>query len=106
MSVAKVGWYQTAEGILQSNADISDPACVNLNILSTNKRTSLFSLSLKCSAIVSHVNATLALGPGASFICPNTIAVLSITHESFISWYKSFHSLVLSQTQATTEYHP
>jgi hypothetical protein len=34
------------------------------------------------------------------------MAVLSITHESFISWYKSFHSLVLSQTQATTEYHP
>jgi hypothetical protein len=85
MSVAKVGWYQTALGILQSNAEISDQACVNLNILSTNNKTSLFSLSLKCSAIVNPVNATLALGPGASFICPNTMAVLSITQESFIS---------------------
>jgi len=104
ISVAKVGWYQTADGILQSNAEISLQAWVNLNILSINKSTSLFSLSLKCSAIVKPVRATLALGHGASFICPNTIAVLSITQLSFISWYKSFHSLVLSQTQATTEY--
>jgi hypothetical protein len=34
------------------------------------------------------------------------MAVLSITQESLISWKRSFHSLVLSQTQATTEYHP
>jgi len=54
-------------------------------MLSTNNNTSFFSLSLKCSAIVSQVKATLALGPGASFICQNTIAVLSITQLSFIS---------------------
>ena len=106
ISVASVGWYHTAEGILQRSADISEPACVNLKILSTKSSTSFFSLSLKCSAIVRPVSATLALGPGASFICPNTIAVLSITPDSFISWYRSFHSLVLSPTQATTEYHP
>jgi hypothetical protein len=60
-------------------------------------------LSLKYSAIVNHVKATLALGPGVSFICQYTIAVLFNTQDSFISLYKSFPSLVLSQTQATTE---
>ena len=86
MSVASVGWYQTADGIRPRSAEISDQACVNLKILSTKSSTSLFSISLKYSAIVSQVNATLALGPGASFIWPKTMAVLSITQLSFISW--------------------
>jgi hypothetical protein len=85
ISLANVGWYHTAAGILHINADTSAPACVNLNILSINKSTSFFSSSLKYSAIVSHVSATLALGHGISFICPKTIAVLSITHDSSIS---------------------
>gem|GEM_PF-1168830 len=106
ISVASVGWYHTAEGIRPSSADISDHACVKRNILSMNNNTSLFSTSRKYSAIVSQVSATLARGPGDSFICPYTIAVLSITHDSFISWYRSFHSLVLSHTPATTEYQP
>jgi len=71
--------------------------------LSINNKTSLHSSSLKYSAIVSAVNATLALGPGGSFICQYTIAVLSITHDSDISKYKSLPSLVLSPTHATTE---
>jgi len=68
ISVAKVGWYHTAEGIRPRSADTSDQACVKRNILSINKSTSLFSTSRKYSAIVSQVKATLALGPGASFI--------------------------------------
>jgi hypothetical protein len=53
-----------------NNAETSDHACVNLNILSINTNTSFHSTSLKYSAIVKPVNATLALGPGGSFICP------------------------------------
>ncbi len=30
MSVARVGWYPTAEGMRPNRADTSDPACVNL----------------------------------------------------------------------------
>jgi len=70
ISVAKVGWYHTAEGVLPKSADTSEPACVNLNILSTKSNTSFHSSSLKYSAIVSQVRATLDLGPGDSFICP------------------------------------
>jgi len=105
ISLASVGWYHTAAGILHINADTSAPACVNLNILSINNNTSLFSSSLKYSAIVRPVRATLDLGHGISFICPNTIAVLSITPDSSISWYRSFHSLVLSQTPQNTDNH-
>ena len=65
--------------------------------------TSLPSTSLKYSAIVSQLKATLDLGPGVSFICPYTIAVLDRTPESFISLYKSFPSLVLSHTPQTTD---
>ena len=36
MSVAKVGWYPTAD-ILPNRAETSEPACVNLKILSTKK---------------------------------------------------------------------
>ena len=32
MSVARVGWYPTADGIRPSKADTSEPACVNLQI--------------------------------------------------------------------------
>ena len=85
ISVASVGWYPTADGVRPRSAETSDPAWVNLNMLSTNNNTSWFSSSLKCSAIVSPVNATLILAPGGSFICPNTRAVFLITPESVIS---------------------
>ena len=70
ISVANVGWYPTADGILPNNADTSEPAWVNLKILSTKNKTSCPSLSLKYSATVNPVKATLALAPGGSFICP------------------------------------
>ena len=38
--VARVGWYPTADGILPSRAETSDPAWVNLKILSTKNNTS------------------------------------------------------------------
>ena len=41
ISVASVGWYPTAEGILPSSAETSEPACVNLNILSIKNSISL-----------------------------------------------------------------
>ena len=69
ISLAKVGWYHTAEGILHNKADTSDHACVNLKILSIKTNTSLPSTSLKYSAIVNPLKATLDLGPGVSFIC-------------------------------------
>ena len=39
ISVANVGWYPTADGILPNKAETSDPAWVNLNILSTKINT-------------------------------------------------------------------
>jgi len=65
--------------------------------------TSSFFTSLKYSAIVSAVKATRSLFAGGSFICPNTITVLSRTLASFISSHKSLPSLVLSPTPAKTE---
>ena len=65
--------------------------------------TSLFSLSRKYSAIVSPVSATRILTPGASFICPNTRAVLSMTPLSFISRHKSFPSRERSPTPVKME---
>ena len=75
-------------------------------MLSMNKSTSLFCLSLKYSAIVKALNATLNLAPGGSFICPKTKTVLSITPLSFISFQSSFPSLVLSPTPANMEKPP
>jgi len=69
-SVANVGCYPTAEGILPNKAETSEHAWVNLKMLSTNNKTSLFSTSLNYSATVRPVNPTLALAPGGSFICP------------------------------------
>ena len=71
-----------------------------------NNNTSWFSLSLKYSAIVRPLNATLILAPGGSFICPNTRAVLFKTPDSFISKYKSLPSLVLSPTPENTDIPP
>ena len=107
-SVARVGWYPTAEGILPNRALTSEQAYVNLNILSMNRRTSLFSSSRKYSATVSPVSPTRALAPGGSFIYPYTrLALLwpskSITPKLFISSYKSLPSLVRSPTPAKTE---
>ena len=86
ISVAKVGWYPTADGILPSKAETSDPAWVNLNILSTKNKTSFPcpspAPSLKYSATVNPDNATLALAPGGSFIWPKTKVAL----ESFIAF--------------------
>ena len=70
ISVASVGWYPTADGIRPSNADTSEPACVNRKILSIKNKTSCPSSSLKYSACVRPDNPTLALAPGGSFICP------------------------------------
>ena len=112
ISVANVGWYPTADGILPNKAETSDPAWVNLKILSTKKRTSWPSWSLKYSANVNPVKATLALAPGGSFIWPYTSAALepgpsgTITPDSTISWNRSLPSLVLSPTPANTEYPP
>lgn len=69
-SVASVGWYPTADGILPSKADTSEHAYVNLKILSIKSNTSLPSSSLKYSATVNPVKPTLALAPGGSFIYP------------------------------------
>ena len=71
--------------ILNKSADTSEPACVKRKILSTKRSTSLPPLSRKYSAIVSPARATLIRAPGGSFICPNTMVVLSITPDSFIS---------------------
>ena len=38
ISEASVGWYPTAEGIRPSNAETSDPACVNRKILSIKNK--------------------------------------------------------------------
>src|SRR5437588_645741 len=54
-------------------------------MLSMKSRTSLPSSSRKYSAIVSPVSATRRRAPGGSFICPKTIAILSMTPRSRIS---------------------
>ncbi len=75
-------------------------------MLSTKKRTSWFSWSRKYSAIVTPVSATRRRAPGGSFICPNTITVLSMTPDSFISSQRSFPSRVRSPTPEKTEKPP
>src|SRR5579864_8916313 len=55
ISVARFGWYPTAEGMRPSNADTSDPAWVNRKMLSMNSSTSWCSSSRKYSATVSPV---------------------------------------------------
>lgn len=101
MSVARVGWYPTAEGIRPSRADTfqggkkqfksqtgsgssspdshatgltSEPAWVKRKMLSMKSSTSWPSWSRKYSATVSPVRATLARAPGGSFIWPYTSA--------------------------------
>jgi len=69
-SVARVGWYPTADGIRPNKADTSEQAYVNLKILSTKRSTSFPFSSLKYSATVNPVRPTLALAPGGSFIYP------------------------------------
>lgn len=44
MSVARVGWYPTADGMRPKRADTSEPACVNL----VKKRQELVSLYFTC----------------------------------------------------------
>lgn len=83
-SVAKVGWYPTADGIRPNKADTSEQAYVNLNILSMNNNTSFPSSSLKYSATVNPVNPTLALAPGGSFIYPYTNAHLDYFPSSSV----------------------
>ena len=53
-------------------------------ILSINSNTS-FPSSLKLSAIVKPVSATLSLLPGGSFICPYTIATLDSLSLSMLT---------------------
>ena len=40
ISVARVGWYPTAEGMRPRRADTSEPACVKRKMLSTKRSTS------------------------------------------------------------------
>ena len=75
-------------------------------MLSMNNKTSFPPRSRKSSAIVSPVRPTLIRAPGGSFICPKTMAVLSITPDSLISVYRSFPSRVRSPTPVNTEYPP
>ena len=75
-------------------------------MLSINRRTSCPLSSLKYSAIVRPVKATLIRAPGGSFICPKASAVFSKTPDSFISKNRSLPSLVLSPTPAKTERPP
>ena len=90
ISVAKVGWYPTADGILPNKAETSEPAWVNLKILSTKNRTSFPwpspIPSLKYSAIVKPESATLALAPGGSFIWPKT----KVAFDSFNLFLSTF----------------
>ena len=105
ISVPRLGWYPTAEGILPRSAETSEPASVYLKMLSINIRTSC-PWSLKYSATVNADNATLALAPGGSFICPYIRAAFGKTPECFISRYRSLPSLVLSPTPANTDTPP
>ena len=76
--------YSTIENLQNANS-----SSVNSNVRSPSVSlpppSLLPSPSLKYSAIVSPLRATLALGPGGSLICQKTIAVLSITQASSIS---------------------
>src|SRR5450756_3211551 len=103
ISVARLGWYPTAEGIRPSNAETSEPAWVKRKMLSINRRTSWPS-SRKYSAIVRPVSPTRSLAPGGSFICPKTRAVLEMTPECFISSQRSLPSRVRSPTPETVSY--
>uniref|UniRef100_A0A6B0UQY6 Uncharacterized protein n=1 Tax=Ixodes ricinus TaxID=34613 RepID=A0A6B0UQY6_IXORI len=109
MSVARVGWWPTADGMRPSRADTSEPAWVNLKMLSMKSSTSCPSWSRKYSATERPVRATRARAPGGSFIWPytrDTLDVLSLrlmTPPSSISWYRSLPSRVRSPTPAKTE---
>ncbi len=85
ISVPRVGWYPTALGMRPSSAETSAPASVYRKMLSMKRRTSDFSSSRKCSAMVRPVRPTRARAPGGSFIWPKTSAVLSRTPDSSIS---------------------
>ena len=61
------------------------------------------SLSRKYSAIVRPVSATRIRTPGASFIWPNTSAVLSATPLACISRHKSLPSRERSPTPVNIE---
>ncbi len=56
--------------------------------------------------MVTPVSPTRSLAPGGSFIWPNTITVLSMTPDSFISSQRSFPSRVRSPTPEKTENPP
>ena len=63
----------------------------------------MFISSLKYSAMVRPDSPTLILTPGASFIWPKTMAVLSMTPASCISFQRSFPSLDRSPTPVKME---
>ena len=103
ISSASVGWYPTADGILPSSVDTSDPAWTNRKMLSTNSSTSWCSTSRKYSAMVSAARPTRSRTPGGSSIWPKTSTVFSMTPDSVISRNRSFPSRVRSPTPANTE---
>src|SRR5919202_1316906 len=105
ISVASVGWYPTALGMRPSSAETSEPAWTNRKMLSMKSRTS-WPWSRKYSAIVSPERPTRRRAPGGSFICPYTIATLSITSDSVISSRRSFPSRVRSPTPEKTDTPP
>ena len=86
ISVAKVGWYPTADGMRPRSAETSEPAWVKRKILSMKKRISLglcgSSLSRKDSARVNPERATEDRAPGGSFIWPKTMATWDFSRAS------------------------
>src|SRR5712671_4980446 len=59
ISVARLGWYPTADGMRPSSADTSEPAWVKRKMLSMKNSTS-WPWSRKCSATVRPDSATRA----------------------------------------------
>src|SRR6266568_3634751 len=106
ISSARVGWYPTADGILPSSVDTSEPAWVNRKMLSMNSSTSCFCTSRKYSAMVSAERPTRSRVPGGSSIWPNTSAVSLMTPDSVISRNRSLPSRVRSPTPANTDTPP
>ena len=70
ISVARFGWYPTAEGMRPSSVETSEPACVKRKMLSMKSSVSAPSLSRNDSATVRPVSATRRRAPGGSVIWP------------------------------------
>src|ERR1700722_2343338 len=102
ISVARLGWYPTADGMRPSSEETSEPACVKRKMLSMKSSTSRPSSSRKYSAIASADSATRARAPGGAFTDTGEHGIAAVFRcdvvNEFLDEYGFAHTGAAEQT--------